>query len=190
MGIAAVSEAIDILMKFYGTAANSEVSMLAKKKGPEEDAPETFKAGEAYHGDQGANEGITGMLEVIKSDFERTVTETEKAEQQAEQDHLAFMTESGKSKAQKEVAKKERTKQKDETMEKLSSDQEDLDSQTSVLQAKIEELMQLHETCVDTGMSYEERVAQREEEIESLHKALCILENYEKYGEAGGDGTC
>merc|ERR1740121_2140665 len=178
MGIAAVSEAIDILMKFYGTAANSEVSMLAKKKGPEEDAPETFKSGEAYHGDQGANEGITGMLEVIKSDFERTVAETEKAEEEAEQAHLAFMTETGKSLAQKEVAEEERTKQKDEAVEKLSADQEDLDSQTTLLQAKITELIELHATCIDTGMSYEERVAKREEEIASLKKALCILEHY------------
>lgn len=30
--------------------------------------------------------------------------------------------------------------------------------------------------CIDTGMSYEERVEKREEEIEALHKALCILD--------------
>lgn len=30
--------------------------------------------------------------------------------------------------------------------------------------------------CIDTGMSYEERVQKREEEIAALKRALCILD--------------
>ena len=46
-------------------------------------------------------------MEVIQSDFERTISETKKAEAQAEKEHLEFMTETGKSLAEKNVAKKE-----------------------------------------------------------------------------------
>ena len=35
---------------------------------------------------------------------------------------------------------------------------------------------ELHGACVDTGMSYAERTAQREQELEALKKALCILD--------------
>ena len=47
---------------------------------------------------------VIGMLEVIEGDFQRTISETEKAEKQAAQDHTAFMTETGKSLAEKEQA--------------------------------------------------------------------------------------
>ena len=40
----------------------------------------------------------------------------------------------------------------------------------------MQELEELKPACVDTGMSYEERVARREEEIEALKEALCILD--------------
>ena len=34
----------------------------------------------------------------------------------------------------------------------------------------------LQPTCVDTGMSYQERVDKRNEELAALKKALCILD--------------
>ena len=48
--------------------------------------------------------------EVIESDFVRTISETKKAEKQAEDEHLAFMTESGMSLAEKAMATKEKTR--------------------------------------------------------------------------------
>ena len=35
--------------------------------------------------------------------------------------------------------------------------------------------MELKPTCIDTGMSYEERVARREAEIDALKQALEVL---------------
>lgn len=160
---------------------------------PGDQAPDSgFAAGEAYTGAAGVEGGVLGMLEVIKSDFERTITETEKAEREAEQEHLEFMTETGKSLAEKEVAVEEKTKQKDDAEEKLATDKDSLKSETDILKTAVEELIQLHGACVDTGMSMEERIAAREDEIEALKKALCILESYEKYGPdgIGDDGSC
>merc|ERR1719321_407016 len=80
----AVAEAIDTLEKFYKTAAKGSSEFI---QGVEDDAPEVGFEGD-YKGQQEASGGIIGMLEVIKSDFERTITETEQAEAQAEQDFL------------------------------------------------------------------------------------------------------
>merc|ERR1719316_1414024 len=96
-GLAAVKMAIDILDKFYKTSAKENVD-LSLAQGPLDDAPETsFETGEAYTGAGAESGGIIGMMEVIQSDFERTISETKEAEEQAEQEHLAFMTESQKS---------------------------------------------------------------------------------------------
>jgi hypothetical protein len=189
-GLAAITMAIDIMEKFYKTSAKATVD-LSLAQGPLDDAPDAgFKIGEAYKGLGGEAGGIVGMMEVIQSDFKRTIKETTEAEKQAEQDHLEFMTESGKSLAEKEVQLKESTKLKNETDENLNAASEDLNSQMVILSTSIKELIELKATCIDTGMSYAERVARREEEIEALKKALCVLNAYAAYGPDGLKDAC
>jgi len=188
-GVEAVQEAITILDRFYKTAAKNKVD-LSLTQGPADDAPDTgFDAGEAYTGAQGGAKGVLGMLEVIKSDFKRTVTETTKAEAEAQQDHMVFMTETGKSLAEKDVAVKEKSKQLDNTEQKISDDKDSLKSKVEVVMGAIKELLELKEAC-ETGMSYEERVSRRNDEIKALKQALCILENFEQYGPDAGAGDC
>merc|ERR1719498_1830874 len=134
--------------------------------------------------------GIVGMLEVIQSDFERTIKETAEAEKKAAQDHLDFMTETGKSLQEKEVALKEKTKLKDEADQNIADSNEKLDSEMEIMVTTIKELIELKATCIDTGMSYAERVALREEEIAALKKALCILTAYAEYGPDGLSDAC
>jgi hypothetical protein len=185
-GLEAVEQAIDILDKFYKTAAKEGVNLELVQKGPLDDAPDAgFDSGEAYTGAGGESGGILGMLDVIKSDFERTISMTEKAEASAEQEYMSFMTESGKSLAEKNMAHEQKTKQKDSAIEEYESANDDLESQTALLRLSIKTLLELKPTCVDTGMSYEERVARREDEIESLKKALCIFQNFDDIENAG-----
>lgn len=188
-GLEAVQSAITILKRFYATVDDAKVD-LSLAQGPLDDMPDAgFKVGEAYQGAQAEAGGIVGMLEVIESDFQRTITETEKAEVEAEQDHLAFMTETGVSIATKSMAKQEKQKYLEEDSEKKIEADDELASQTEILQTSIKELLELKPVCVDTGMSYEERVGRREQEIEALNKALCILSAYAKFG-PGGTGEC
>jgi len=77
--------------------------------------------------------------------------------------------------------------QKNDAEEKLVSSEEDLKSQTTILSTTVKELLELKPTCVDTSMSYKERVARRKDEIDALNKALCILRAYAKYGPGGTD---
>jgi len=187
VGLGAVNMAIDILEKFYKTAAKSKVDLSLLNQDPPDAG---FDIGEAYTGAGGEAGGIVGMLDIIKSDFERTIKVTNEAEAKAKADYMGFMTESGKSLAEKTVSHKEKTKQRDDAIEKLESANTDLQAESSILQTSIEELLELKPTCIDTGMSYEERVARREDEIESLKKALCVLTAYAEFGPEGLADAC
>jgi len=189
-GLGAIKMAIDILDKFYKTNAKNTVD-LSLAQGPADDMPDTgFDAGEAYKGAGAESGGIIGMMEVIQSDFERTISETEKAEEQAEEDHLKFMTETGKSLAEKNMAKKESIKLRDDADQNYSDAKDSILDETEILKTSIEELIELKATCIDTGMSYADRVAMREQEIASLKKALCILGAYAEYGPDGLADAC
>ena len=50
------------------------------------------------------------------------------------------------------------------------------ENKQDLLDKSLETLEKLRPACVDTGMSYEERVARREAEIEALKNALCVLD--------------
>jgi len=189
-GLEALHMAIDILDKFYKTAAKEDVD-LGLLQGPADDAPDAgFDNGEAYKGAGGEAGGILGMLDVIKSDFERTISETKKAEDKAAVEYRDFMTATGKSLVEKGTANEEKTKQKDKAMEELDAANEMFQSQVIILTTAIQELLELKPTCIDTGMSYQERVARREDEIEQLNKALCVLKNYQEFGPDGAGDNC
>jgi len=190
-GLKAINLAMETLDKWYKTNAKNVVSMSQQSQSPEDDAPDAgFDNFEAYTGAQGENTGIIGMMEVIASDFSRTITETEKQEAAAEEEHLAFMTETGKSLGEKTSIETQKTSEKDSAVEDLSTADDKLTSNNDILLTSIKELLELKAACVDTGMSYDERVANREDEIESLKKALCILGAYQKYGPDGVDDAC
>merc|ERR1719162_1466860 len=189
-GLAAVKMAIDILDKFYKTSAKAKVD-LSLAQGPLDDAPDAgFKTGEAYQGAGAESGGIIGMMEVIQSDFERTISETKASEAAAKKDHLDFMTETGMSLAKKNMADKEKTNLKDETDNKYDDAEDSMTAQSKLLVSSIEELIELKAQCIDTGMSYADRVAMREQEIASLKKALCILGAYAEYGPDGLADAC
>merc|ERR1719453_2284808 len=130
------------------------------------------------------------MMEVIQSDFERTISETNEAEKAAEQEHLAFMTESKSSEAEKVMARDQKQKLKDEADTNYDAASDTLTAESGKLASSLKELMELKATCVDTGMSYADRVAMREQEIASLKKALCILGAYAEYGPDGLADAC
>jgi len=189
-GLKAVEEAITVLETFYKKAAKSDMD-LSLAQGPKEDAPDAgFEGGEAYAGAQGGANGAIGLLEVIKSDFKRTATETEKAEAEAAEDHDVFMTESGKSLKEKEKAKEEKTKQKYDVMEKLSSNEESMKGQIKLLTTAIKELLELKDACALSSDTWEERVAKREEEMKALKQALCILDHFEQFGPDAAANEC
>merc|ERR1719313_2549627 len=103
-GLEAIKEAITILKEFYKKAAKA---LLQIKASPIDEAGENpgELPGGSYKGQQKKAEGIIGMLEVIKSDFERSIKQTTEAEDESHRSHVSFDRESKGSISTKETAK-------------------------------------------------------------------------------------
>mmetsp|Transcript_25805 Transcript_25805/g.49438 ORF Transcript_25805/g.49438 Transcript_25805/m.49438 type:complete len:711 (-) Transcript_25805:84-2216(-) len=173
-GLGAITEAIMILKAFYTSAAKA--ALVQQHASPvDEDNPGAGFDG-AYRGSQKESTGIIGLLEVIKSDYERTVKVTTEDEASS---HATFIKFDRTSKA--DISGKSK---------KLELDKEDLKTTKSSINMKTKEMQDnmnlvdealkaienLKPMCIDTGMSYAERVQKREEEMKALKKALCILD--------------
>merc|ERR1719169_33852 len=173
-GQAAVEEAIGVLEKFYKTAAKAADPTLLQV-GQVPDMPDAGFGG-AYKGGQSASTGILGMLDVIKSDFVRAIKETEEAEKAAAKEFMEFETTTKVSLGTKNVAKTAKEGELTEVNGSIDEDNTSLTDEQSLLDKSIQEIIELQPACVETGMSYEERVAKREQEIEALKEALCTLD--------------
>jgi len=102
-GLGAVTEAITILSAFYQQSAKATVLVQASPVNEDTQGP-GFEG--AYRGKQEGSNGIIGMLEVIKSDFDRTVRHTADAEAKAHADFVEFDRESRIDMSGKETKKK------------------------------------------------------------------------------------
>jgi len=165
----AVSQALAVLKEFYAKAAEA----TALVQGWEDDAPETFD--KPYTGMGAEGGGVVGMLEVIASDFARLESDTTSAEEQAASEYKTFMNDSEVDKATKstEIDMKSKTKTRKEG--ELTTTKKDLKGTQAELDAALAYYEKLKPSCVDAGVSYEERVQRREAEIQSLKEALSIL---------------
>jgi len=164
----AVAQALTVLKEFYAKAA--EATALLQQQPV---APEIFD--KPYTGMQGESGGVVGMLEVIQSDFARLEAETSAAEAQAQKEYDQFMDDSAVDKAQKQKDIEHKTAKKQNQEQALTEKKTDLEGTQKELDAALAYYEKLKPSCVDAGVSYEDRVARRKEEIESLQEALRIL---------------
>jgi len=160
----AVAQALTVLKEFYSKAG--EATALLQQ-------PEIFDS--PYKGMQSENGGVVGMLEVIESDFARLEADTKAAEASAQKEYDTFMTDSKVDKAQKSTDIEHKTAKKQDESQALTTKTEDLEGTQKELDAALAYFDKLKPSCVDAGVSYEDRVARREEEIKSLQEALRIL---------------
>jgi len=159
---------LNVLKDFYAGAANATALVQTSHK-----QPVTWDS--SYQGMQSENKGVIGMLEVILSDFARLESETKTEETMNANSYTEF-----KNDTEVDVAKKTQTvfgleHNRQRTQGKLQSPKRDLRTTQAELDAANTYYEKLKPSCVDSGLSYEERVAKREEEIESLQEAFQIL---------------
>jgi len=164
----AVAQALTVLKEFYAKAA--EATALLQQQ-PE--APAIFDS--EYKGMQAENGGVVGMLEVIQSDFARLEADTSSSEATAQKEYDEFMTDSKVDKTQKETDIEHKTAKKQDQSQALTTKKSDLEGTQKELDAALAYFDKLKPSCVDAGVSYDDRVARRKEEIESLQEALRIL---------------
>jgi len=179
-GLAGVTKAMKILKDFYD---NAFVQTNAAYKPPKGDAsgntvgdlaPDTFSGD--FAGNQDAASGIIGQLDVIKSDFEGTIEATKSAEDDAESEFQDYKTETETDISDKEGLVKTKSGEENTETAAASDAKADLKEHTTLKAEALAELAKLKPACVDTGSDYDEKVARREQEIESLKNAYLIFD--------------
>jgi hypothetical protein len=185
-GKIAVEQALEFLKNFYGagllqeTPAEGYEKFVAEGSGADgktvdDLAPDAGFSGE-YGGKSDASKSIIGLLEVIVEDFGRSYEQTEADEEAAQSDYEEFKADTETAISDKNDLKKTKEGEKTDAELAITEAEADLKSEQVVLQNAMDELEKLKPVCVDSGMSWEERKARREQEIESLKEALRILE--------------
>lgn len=180
-GDQAVGQALDTLEKFYKTAAKATVPALVQVSEEPLDSdviPDAGFEGGAYTGSGKEDTGgIMGMLEVIQSDFERTIKVTEEAELKARNNFKDFGTETKMSLAKKTTTKSAKETMLTETKSQYLEDKDGMVASQKLLDKAIQELLELQPACFPAVDPYEVRVAKRNDEIAALKNALCTLDN-------------
>jgi len=164
----AVNQALTVLKEFYAKAGQA-TAMVQQEPPPSPDKP--------YKGQGAEGGGVVAMLEVILSDFARLEAETSAAESTGQKEYDEFMTDSEVDKAQKTSDIEHQTSLKQDQSKSMTEKQADLEGTQKELDAALDYYEKLKPSCVDTGVSYEDRVKRREEEIQSLKEALMILQS-------------
>merc|ERR1719158_2351463 len=175
-----------MLDKFYKTQAKNTVLFEVKQIPDMGDMPDAGFDG-AYKGGQSGAKGIIGMMEVIRDDFARTIKFTEKAEKTAAKDFMEFETETKMSLAAKTNTNQAKSAELAETQDTIHADNESMVEEQKLLDKALQELLELQPACVPKVESYADRVAKREQEIESLKKALCTLDEQGPVQTEAGD---
>merc|ERR1711953_263649 len=164
----AVAQALTVLKEFYAKAAEATAFLQQQ---PE--APEIFD--KPYQGMQAENGGVVGMLEVIESDFARLEADTKAAEASAQKEYDTFMTDSQVDKTKQTTDIEHKIAKKQDEEQALTTKKKDLAGTQKELDAALAYFDKLKPSCIETAEPYEERVAKRKAEIESLQNALETL---------------
>merc|ERR1719248_229919 len=155
----AVANAIQVLTDYYSSG-----SFVQRKQAPELGGAKTDIAST-----------IMSMLEVAESDFTTLLAEADASEKEAQSnyDKLTEQNEVTKAASTQEVKGKEAKVKSEETA--LLNYKEDFATTGKELDAVLSYLDKLKPQCETKVMTYAERVAKREAEIEGLKEALEIL---------------
>jgi len=164
----AVGQATAVLKDFYEKAGDATSLVQAQ---PER--PDVFN--EPYKGMQSENGGIVGMLEVILSDFTRLETETKAEEADAQREFDDLLTSAATNRAQNVADSEHKEDKKTSEESALSTAKGDLVDTQDNLDSALAYYEKLKPSCVDAGVSFEDRVTRRQEEIQSLQEALRIF---------------
>jgi len=137
---------------------------------------EYYAGDKAHEAAEGAGASIIGLLEVVESDFSKTLAEDIATEAAAASAYDTQTKENEIETAAKEQDVKYKTKES-ATLDKVAAEATaDRKGVQSELDAVEEYLAKINEMCIAKAEPYAERAARRAAEIEGLKQALQILE--------------
>lgn len=134
------------------------------------------KGDKAHSSGDGAASGIVGILEVVESDFSKSLAEMTSIEENSASTYEADTQENTLDKTMKEKDVEYKTAEAaslDKSVSEVTADRSTIQSE---LDAVNEYLAKLEDMCVAKAEPYEETKKRREDEIAGLKEALQILE--------------
>jgi len=155
----AVAKAIAVLSEYYNSAAFVQVKQAPEFGGAKSDVGST----------------IVSILEVAESDFTTMLAEAEADESSAAEAYEKLTQENAITKTTKQGDVKGKTSEGKQLEVALGNYAENKATTTDELDAVLMYLDKLKPQCESKVMSYAERKAKREQEIEGLKEALTIL---------------
>merc|ERR1719191_1212146 len=163
----AVAKAIEVLQEFYGGGSFIQLksSTMLKSKARAKDTKQSDAAGV-----------IISILETAQEDFTSLLAESEAVESEAQEKYDKMTTENKIAKASKMAEAKGKQSEVKAVSNSLEMSKEDQASTQKELDAVLAYLDKLKPECETKAMSYEEKKAARDAEIEGLKEALSILE--------------
>jgi len=114
---------------------------------------------------------VFGLLQTLASDFERTIRNLGGSMENTRKESFELLTEFSEEKKHGEEKLDIDMADLDRTRLAISTKTDDLQTSMDLVDESLKQLETLKPTCIDSGMSYKERVAKREEEIAQLNKA-------------------
>jgi len=168
----AVAQAIEVLQNFYGGSSLIQVAsrtkVLSKTTSRSEDSVADSKQGDAAN-------AIISILEVAQEDFTNLLAEVQATEDEAAKAYDKLTTENKISKAAKLAEAKAKKSELKSVSSSVEMSKEDQSATSQELDAVLAYFDKLKPECESKAMSYEEKKAAREAEIEGLKEALNIL---------------
>jgi len=163
---AAVEKAIKVLKEYYASALiQTGASQSSGKKQPDFGAPKSDAAS-----------SIISILEMSGENFTKLLMETETDESEAQTEFETLMQDNKVSKVTKMTEIKGALSEIKSLDVALKNHKEDYDMTSKELAAVMDYLDKLKPQCESKAMTYGEKKAKREAEIEGLKEALAILE--------------
>jgi chromosome segregation ATPase len=156
----AVANAMQVLQDYYASGSFVQVSQAPEFGGAKTDVAGT----------------IVSMLEVAESDFSRLLAESEAEESAAKEAYDKLVQDNAVSRAAKQTEVKGNENEVKHLNASLLNYKEDHATTGKELDSVLAYLDKLKPQCETKVMSYAERKAKREQEVEGLKEALSILE--------------
>jgi chromosome segregation ATPase len=182
-GKSGVDLALKILSEFYSGAAGGAFVQYVPPNSDRSGktvgdlAPEVFNSDNK--GSQSESKGIIGILEVIQSDFDRTIAKVTEDEGFAAEEFDMFKGATEEDISDKSTDKKTKDDRVAAIADELVENANSLKDENEKLTISTKSLSELKKQCIDGEETYEERVAKREKEIAALKEAHGILENWQ-----------
>jgi Arc/MetJ-type ribon-helix-helix transcriptional regulator len=170
-GQAALNDAIQVLESFYsGSAAHAaENETVAEDNATTLDTP--------VYGGSSSSGSVIEMMKQIADDFARQEAESTAAESQQASEYKTLMNASEVDVASKTTSRDFKKKQLADSKKQHSMVSGEFKNASEALDAALKQQEATKKQC-DGNISFEERMEQRDNEIQSLKEALEVLKNY------------